>query len=129
MGISIPILPQTRRNKPYLCLTLLAYLTNFLLVACVSSGLGAIFLLIGVQFDAKNLLNLDWKGTAVLYGALGGVVLSPLAFLASLLYHHLSPKYPNPTSDELADYHSQMIFSLRYWVWILIAACIAPGVG
>ena len=107
------------------------YVANSLLTSFVCALFGAISFAIGVLFDVRNILNMDPKGTAILQGALGGALVSPLALIASLIHYHHSIRHADPPVDDtdLWMYHKRVFLSYRHLFYMLIAGCLAGGVG
>lgn len=107
------------------------YVANYLLTSFVCALFGAISFSIGVLFDVKNVLHMEPKGAATLQGALGGALASPLPFIASLIHYHHSIRYTDPpvNDTDLWMYHKRVFLSYRHLFYMLIAGCLAGGIG
>ena len=123
--------PSNPTHRPSSGVIILGYFTNFLLTLFVCAQYGAICFFIGTFFDATHILRVDSKSEAAIQGALGGALVSPLAFIASVIHYHRSIRYADPPVDDtnLWTYHKTIFLSFRHLFYMLIAGSLAGGVG
>lgn len=117
--------------KPSYCAQTLGFFTNLFLTSSTCALFGAISFSIGVLFDVKNTINMDPKGAAILQGAVGGALASPLALTASLIHYHQSIRRGVPSVDDtdVWMYHKRVFLSYRHLFYMLIAGWLAGGIG